>query len=166
MEEKKAKLGLKRGGGLAAGKWQMAKLELPQSQRNKNDKKFLIGTLEGEDVLVIEERNIIMMGFLLEVEMESWRNFGNIVITRLAGKISRSRKDGSCSIDCCYGSCSCKCCCSCSWMQESMELGSFTLSYCQPASCRCLDTSSHCGEIVAVKEGQEMRSCHNLHGYF
>ena len=52
------------------------------------------------------------------------------------------------------------------WMQESMELGSFTFSYCQPASCRCLDTSSHCGEIVAVKEGQEMRSCHNLHGYF
>ena len=54
------------------------------------------------------------------------------------------------------------------WMQESMELGIFTLhlSYCQPASCRCLDTSSHCGEIVAVKEGQEMRSCHNLHGYF
>ena len=50
----------------------MAKLELPQSLRNKNDKKFLIGTLEGEDVLVVEERNIIMMGSLLEVEMESW----------------------------------------------------------------------------------------------
>ena len=32
------------------------------------------------------------------------------------------------------------------WMQESMELGSFTFSYCQPASCRCLDTSSHCGK--------------------
>ena len=147
-----AKLGLKRGGCPADGRWQMAKLELPQSQRNKNDKKFLIGTLEGEDVSVVEERNFIMMGSLLEVEMESWRNFGNIVITRLAGKISRSREDGSCSIDCCYGSCSCKCCCSCSWMQESMELGSFTLSYCQPASCRCLDTSSHCGEIVAVKD--------------
>ena len=71
---------------------QMAKLELPQSLRNKNDKKFLIGTLEGEDVSVVEERNFIMMGSLLEVEMESWRNFGNIVITRLAGKISRVGK--------------------------------------------------------------------------
>ena len=51
---------------------QMAKLELPQWRGNKNDKKFLIGTLEDEDVLVVEERNIIMKGSLLEVEMESW----------------------------------------------------------------------------------------------
>ena len=75
-----AKLGLKRGGCPADGRWQMAKLELPQSLRNKNDKKFLIGTLEGEDVSVVEERNFIMMGSLLEVEMESRIN-GDILVT-------------------------------------------------------------------------------------
>ena len=83
MEEnwiQEGKFRVKEGGGLAAGRWQMAKLELPQSLQNKNDKKFLIGTLEGEDVLVIEERNIIMMGSLLEVEMESRIN-GEILVT-------------------------------------------------------------------------------------